>query len=175
MAITAFPRPGETVSTDQYRNLFRQFVSTGATTSTALTPYGDSSGLNVKIVAGSAVIDGVFVDSPDLEQRGIAAGSGGGLSRVDLLVANLDFSATPVVSFTVLQGTPAATNATAPSMALTGTIVFRWALASINVSPTASTILAGDVVDLRTFSGDPRLRIQEEAPTNAPLNTIHVW
>jgi hypothetical protein len=43
------------------------------------------------------------------------------------------------------------------------------------VSSTASTLLAGDITDLRTFAGDPRIRIQEAIPVGAPLNTIHIW
>lgn len=175
MAITSFPKPATTITTDQYRDLFRQFISTGATTAGGLAPSGDSSGLNVKLAVGDAVIDGVYVKSTAIESRTIAAGSGGGLSRVDLLVANLDFSATPIVQFAVIQGTPAATGAVMPSLALSGTVVYRWPIASIAVSPTASTILAGDVTDLRTFAGDPRIRVQATPPTGVPLNTIHLW
>jgi hypothetical protein len=175
MAITAYPSPNNTITTDQYRALFRQFISTGATLPTDLAPFGDSSGLTVKMSAGSAVIDGVFVDSPDEESRAIAAGSGGGQSRIDTLVANLDFSSTPIVTFEVLQGTPSASSPAAPSLALSGTVVYRWPICDVSVSATASTILAGDVVDRRSFAGDPRIRIQQAVPTNVPLNTIHIW
>jgi hypothetical protein len=175
MTITAWPKPATTVSTDQYRKLFKQFISTGAISATDLLPYGDSSGMVVKLAAGGAVIDGVYVDSTAIESRTIAAGSGGGLSRIDTLVGNLDFSATPIVTFAVIQGTPAASGAAAPSLALSGTVVFRWPIANISVSPTASTILAGNVTDVRSFAGDPRIRIQEAVPVGAPLNTIHIW
>jgi hypothetical protein len=153
MAITSFPRPSTTVSTDQFRDLFRQLITTGAVTPGGFAPSADSSGLTVKMAAGFAVIDGIAVNSTAVESRAIAAGSGGGLSRIDTLVANLDFSATPAIQFGVMQGTPAATGAAAPSLALTGSIVYRWPIANIAVSPTASTIIAGNVTDRRTFSG----------------------
>jgi hypothetical protein len=154
MTITAYPKPATTVDTDQFRDLFRLLISTGSVNNAAIQPYADSSGLNVKFTAGFAVIDGVAVRSTAVETRAIGAGSGGGLSRVDTLVANLDFSATPIIQFAVIAGTPAATGATAPSLALSGTVVYRWSICDVNVSPTASTILAGDVVDRRSFTGE---------------------
>jgi hypothetical protein len=175
MTITAYPKSGQTITETEYRTLFKTFVSTGATTPTGLEPFADSSGMNIKFAAGMAVIDGCLVNSTVQESRAVAAGSGGGLSRIDLLVANLDFSATPIVTFAVIQGTPAASGAAAPSLALSGTVVARWVLASIAVSPTASTLVAGDITDLRTFAGDPRIRIQETEPVGAPLNTIWIW
>lgn len=175
MAVSAFPKPATTVSTDQYRKLFRQFISTGAISATDLLPYGDSSGMVVKIAAGGAVIDGVYVDSTAIESRTIAAGSGGGLSRIDTLVANLDFSATPIIQFAVIQGTPASTGAAAPSLALSGTVVYRWPISNIAVSPTASTILAGDVTDLRTMAGDPRIRIQATLPSNPTVDMVVLY
>jgi hypothetical protein len=175
VTISAYPKTGQTITTDQYRDLFRQFISTGATTSGGLLPYGDSSGLNVKLAIGDAVVDGVYVKSTAVESRTVGAGSGGGLSRIDTLVANLDFSATPIVTFAVIAGTPAASGAAAPSLALSGTVVYRWPIANISVSPSASTILSGNVTDLRSMAGDPRIRIQEAVPVGAPLNTIHIW
>jgi hypothetical protein len=175
MAITAFPKPSTTVTTDQYRDLFRQFVTPGATSAGGLAPYGDSSGLNVKIAIGDAVIDGVYVKSTAIETRTVAAGSGGGLSRIDTLVANVDFSATPIVTFAIIQGTPAATGAAAPSLALSGTVVYRWPIANIAVAPTASTITAANVTDLRSFVGNPGIVVQATAPVGAALNTIWIW
>jgi hypothetical protein len=154
MTVTAYPKPLTTVDTDQFRDLFRLLISTGSINDASLLPYADSSGLNVKIAAGFAVVDGVAVRSTAVETRTIGAGSGGGLSRVDTLVANLDFSATPIIQFAVIAGTPAATGATAPSLALSGTVVYRWPICDVNVSPTASTILAGNVVDRRSFTGE---------------------
>jgi hypothetical protein len=153
MAITAFPKPSTTVSTDQFRSMFRELITTGAVTAGGLAPSADSSGLTVKIAAGFAIIDGIAVNSTAVESRAISAGSGGGLSRIDTLVANLDFSATPIIQFAVIQGTPAATGAAAPSLALSGSVVYRWPMANIAVSPTASTIVAGNVTDRRSFSG----------------------
>jgi hypothetical protein len=175
MTITAYPSSGQVITETEYRDLFKTFISAGSTTAGGLEPFADSSGLAVKFSAGMAVIDGCLVKSSVEESRAVAAGSGGGLSRVDLLVANLDFSSTPIITFEVMQGTPAASGAAAPSLALTGTVVARWVLASIAVSSTASTLLAGDITDLRTFAGDPRIRIQEAAPVGAPLNTIWIW
>jgi hypothetical protein len=154
MTVSAYPKPATTVDTDQFRDLFRLLISTGAVNNASLQPYADSSGLNVKFTAGFAVIDGVAVRSTAVETRAIGAGSGGSLSRVDTLVANLDFSSTPIIQFAVIAGTPAATGATAPSLAVSGTVVYRWPICDVNVSSTASTILAGDVVDRRSFTGE---------------------
>jgi hypothetical protein len=152
VTITAYPKSGQIITTDQYRDLFRQLISSGATTSGGLLPYGDSSGLNVKFAVGEAVIDGVFVKSTSVESRSVAAGSGGGKSRIDTLVANLDFSATPIVSFAVIQGTASASSPAAPSLALSGTVVYRWPIASISVSATASTITSANVTDIRSYT-----------------------
>jgi hypothetical protein len=154
VTISAYPKPSTTVDTDQFRDLFRLLISTGSVNAASLLPYADSSGLNVKIAAGFAVIDGIAVRSTAVETRAIGAGSGGSLSRVDTLVANLDFSATPIIQFAVIAGTPAATGAAAPSLALSGTVVYRWPICDVNVSPGASTILAGNVVDRRSYTGE---------------------
>ncbi len=151
MTITAYPKPATAISTDQFRDFFREFIGTGALKDADLKPFGDSSGLVVKFAAGMAVIDGVAVKSTVTESRSVDAGSGGGLSRVDTLVADLDFSANPIIQFVVLKGTPAASNPAPPSLALTGSIVYRWPLADIAVSPTAATITADNVIDRRTL------------------------
>jgi hypothetical protein len=171
MAITAYPKPSTTVSTDQFRDLFRQLITTGSVTPAALAPSADSSGLNVKIAAGFAVVDGIAVNSTAVETRTVGAGSGGGLSRIDTLVANLDFSATPIIQFAVIAGTPAATGAAAPSLALSGSVAYRWPIANIAVSPTASTITAGNVTDRRTFV-DPKISTGASEPLNPALNNL---
>jgi hypothetical protein len=152
MAITAYPRPNETITTDQFQAWSRRLISTGAVDNAAFLPYGDSSGLNVKFAPGFAIVDGIPVLSTVVETRSVSAGSGGSLSRVDTLVANLDYSTNPIVSFAVIQGTPAASGAAAPSLALSGSVVFRWPIANILVGPTASTITAENVVDRRSFT-----------------------
>lgn len=175
MALSAFPKPGQTITTDQFRAWTRQFVSTGASSSTAFAATGDSSGLNVKVAIGDAVIDGILAQNPSIITMPVDAGSGGGLSRIDTLVANLDFSASPIVGLAVLKGTPASTGATAPSLALSGTVVYRWPICDVNVSATASTILAGDVVDRRTFAGDPRIRVQSTLPSNPTVDMVVLY
>jgi hypothetical protein len=151
MTITAYPKPGVVTTSDQFRDFFREFIGTGALKDADLKPYGDSSGLVVKFPAGMSVIDGIAVKSTAVESRAVGGGSGGGLSRKDTLVANLDFSATPIIQFVVLPGIPAASDPAPPSLALAGSIVFRWPMADIAVSPTASTITAADVTDRRTL------------------------
>lgn len=153
MAITAYPKPSTSITTDQFRDYFREILSTGALNDAAWKPSADSSGLLVKCAGGLSVIDGVLAKNSSSASVAVGGGSGGGLSRKDTLVANLDFSATPIIALAVLPGTPAASNPAPPSLALTGSIVFRWPICDIAVSPTASTINAGDITDRRTFVG----------------------
>jgi hypothetical protein len=152
MAITAYPRPNESITSAQFQAWSRRLISTGAVDGAAFLPYGDSSGLNVKFAPGFAIVDGIPVASTSVETRTIAAGSGGSLSRIDTLVANLDYSTNPIVSFAVIAGIPSASSPAAPSLALSGSVVFRWPIANILVSPTASTITAANVVDRRSFT-----------------------
>lgn len=151
MAITAYPKPAVAITTDQFRDYFRELVGTGALRDADLKPYADSSGLKVKFAAGMAVVDGILVKSTATEERAVDGGSGGGLLRIDTLAASLDFSASPIVQFAVFKGNPASSNPAPPSLALSGSVVFRWAICDIAVSPTASTIAPGDVSDRRTL------------------------
>jgi hypothetical protein len=173
MTVTAYPKPAQVTSSDQFRDFFREIIGTGAKDDAALKPFGDSSGLFVKFAAGFGVIDGIAFKSTATETRAVDGGSGGGLSRKDTLVANLDFSATPIVQFVVLKGIPAASDPAAPSLALAGSIVHRWPICDIDVSPTASTITAANVTDRRTFTGkDVGLWTSARRPVSPRLGTF---
>lgn len=174
MAITSYPRPGETINTDQFRDLFRVLAGgSGIVTTGALRPFGDSTGLQVKVAPGFAIIDGVPVNSTDVEVIPIDAGSGGSLSRVDALVASLDYSLSPIVKFEVLKGTPAASGAVRPSIAPSGTVVARMLIADINVGPTAATVTAGMVIDRRAILAQ-RVILSKTAPATTP-GVPQVW
>jgi hypothetical protein len=168
VAITAFPKPAQSITADQFRDYFREFIGTGARVDADLKPSADSSGMNVKLAPGIGFVDGTQVRSTAIETIPVAAASGGG-SRIDTLVANLDYSASPIIQFAVIAGSPSVTPAR-PSLALSGSIAYRWPIADIAVGATASTITAANVTDRRTLVGRTVITWTTATRPSSPAN-----
>lgn len=156
MTQTSYPfdsGAGATVSETQFSQLFRRLQSTGVAGSSATTdlkPYGDSSGLNVKVAIGSALVRGHFYNSTAIETLTISAANATN-PRNDLVVLRLDPTANSIV-LAVVTGT-AATTPTDPTLSQTDTGTYEMPLARVSVAAGATTIAAGNVTDLRPFMG----------------------
>ena len=156
MAQTSFPfdaGTGATVTEAQYSQLFRRLQSSGvhgSTSGTELKPFGDSSGMQVKVPAGFAIVRGHAYNSSATETLTIAAANATN-PRHDLVVLRLDPTANSVV-LAVVTGT-AATSPADPTVAQTEDATFELVIARVTVAANATTISAGAVADLRQFTG----------------------
>ena len=153
MTQTSYPFDSINTTEAQYSQLFRRLQQTGVAgdpNSTDLKVTADSSGMNVKIAAGYAVVRGHFYKSDAVETITIAAASTN--PRRDLIVLRLDPAANSIV-LAVKQGTAAASPSD-PSVSQTDEGTFELVLARITVPANATTISASDVTDLRVYTGD---------------------
>lgn len=119
-------------------------------------PFGDSSGMQVKVYQGRMITKGLFAKINDAD-----AGSGfyalpvtaahATLYRIDRVIIRFNLN-TGVAVLMMLDGTAAALASVAPT-ALTATLA-AWdvELAQVFVAPAVVTITANDVQDTRTFS-----------------------
>ena len=113
-----------------------------------LLPYGDSTGMQVKVPTGQAWIDGFYFETDITYTLAIAAADPSN-PRIDVVVLRLDMSAN-TVDFGILTGT-AAVSPTAPSVTQ-GTTIWEIALAQVRVDALVVTIAAGKVTDVRQMS-----------------------
>jgi hypothetical protein len=113
-----------------------------------LEPFADSSGMNVKVRSGQALVRGHYYDSTATETLTIANAD---LSnpRIDLVVLRLDPTANSIV-LAVITGTP---NSSPSAPALTQTVgaVYELPLAEVYVNTATATIAPEDVTDLRVI------------------------
>jgi len=111
-----------------------------------LEVFGDSSGLNVKIKTGEALLRGHFYSSNAEETLTIQTANLVN-PRVDLVILKLDPSENSIL-LSVLTGTP---NAVPEPPALTQTDdgIYEIALASVYVGPGVAGIAPADVTDIR--------------------------
>jgi hypothetical protein len=113
-----------------------------------LEPFGDGSGMNVKVKSGQALVRGHFYDSTVQETLDIAAADPS-LPRKDAVVLRLDPTANSIL-LTVITGTPNA-SPSLPALIQTDGAVYDLLIAEVNVSAGAVVIGSGDVVDQRTI------------------------
>jgi hypothetical protein len=121
-----------------------------------LEPFGDGSGMNVKVKSGQALVRGHFYDSTVQETLSIAAADTS-LPRKDAVVLRLDPTANNIL-LTVITGTPNASPAL-PALIQTDGGVYDLLIAEVNVAANAVVISSGNVVDRRTifqpYTGQP--------------------
>ena len=113
-----------------------------------LEPFGDASGLNVKVKSGEALIRGHYYNSTAQETLTIAAADPTN-PRIDRVVLKLDPTANSVV-LTVLTGTPGP-SPSAPALTQSDTNVYELSIATVAVAANATAISAGNVTDTRGF------------------------
>ncbi|MGW7434730.1 tail fiber domain-containing protein [Streptomyces sp. NPDC054849] len=150
MTITSYPFDEQPVSEGQFSYLFRELQSTGVADQvggSGFNVFGDSSGMQVKVSAGFALIRGHAVQSTATETVTIAAASTS--VRIDRVVLRLDPAANSIV-LAVVQGTP---GGGVPAVTQTDTGVYEFPLAQVSVAVGAATITASAVTGERRFIG----------------------
>jgi hypothetical protein len=152
MSQTSWPFEDQNTTEVQYSDLFRRLQNSGVAgdpTVADLRPFGDSSGMQVKVPAGFAIVRGHAYFSNATETLAVTASAAN--PRIDLVVLELN----PTANTTILKmvdGTAAA-SPVAPTLTQTTDGIFQLSLAQVTVPASATTISAGNVVDNRTFLG----------------------
>lgn len=155
MAQTSFPFDSQTSTESDWSHLFRQLSSMpgggveGTPGTTELKVTGDSSGMNVKVAAGNAIVRGHYYMND--AQVTLTIGASSSNPRIDMIVLALDPTANSI-ALAVVAGTAAA-SPVAPTLTQTDTAVYQLPLAQVLVGASVSTISAGAVTDVRPFAG----------------------
>lgn len=123
-------------------------VNTNVIGGSALQVYGNSSGLQVLVRSGSALVRGVMYSNTADVTLAIGANSSGS-TRIDRVVLRMNRGAA-TVSLVVIAGTPGGTPV---PPAITQTVGGTWdiTLAQVRVVTGATTIAPGDVSDERVY------------------------
>lgn len=152
MTITYFPfgsGAGSTVDEAQWAAMAQWFRETGVVPdANNFEVYGDASGMQVKVKTGSAIIQGVYVNS-DAEVILSVTTADGSNPRIDRVILQVDWTAN-TVSLEMLDGTAAA-SPVAPTLTQ-DTSTWEISLAQVYVGAGVSTINSGNVTDEREFS-----------------------
>lgn len=149
MTLSSYPKVGGTTTDAQYAAFFASFIGTGVRDAGSFLVTADSSGLNVKVAPGFAVVAGNVATDPAQATLTIAANASGN-PRIDTVILKRDFTAGNVVSLVVKAGTPAA-SPSAPSLTQDVTAVWEEPLANVYVANNAATITSANVTDVRRF------------------------
>lgn len=188
MAETSYPFEGANTTEAQYSQLFRRLNFTGvagAPGDTSVKVTGDSSGMNVKVAVGYAMVRGHFYKTDAITTLTIGAANATN-PRKDLIVLRLDPTTANSIVLAVKAGTAGA-SPTDPALTQTDEGIFEFPIARVNVPANASTISAGNVEDLRQFMGMPLGRWASNAlrPTvtssdvlvgfNAGTGIVELW
>lgn len=152
MAQSAWPFENVDTSETQFSQWARNIGEgvKGSSAGTELKPYGDSTGMQVKVYAGQAMVRGHYYSSTATETLAVAAAHAT-LPRIDSVVLELDPSANSII-LSVVTGT-AASSPVAPTLVQTDAGVYQLLLGTVSVAAAATTIAAGNVTDSRTFLG----------------------
>lgn len=152
MAQTSWPFENVDTTETQFSQMFRNIGEgvKGSSATNDLKPFGDSSGMQVKVYAGQALVRGIYYSSTATETLAVAAAHAT-LGRIDSVVLELDPSANSIL-LKVLTGTPASTPV-AVTLTQTDAGVWQQLLGTVSVAAAATTVSAGNVTDARSFLG----------------------
>jgi hypothetical protein len=152
MAQTSWPFENVDTTETQFSQMFRNIGEgvKGSSATTDLKPFGDSSGMQVKVYAGQSLVRGIYYSSTATETLAVSAAHAT-LGRIDRVVLELDPSANSII-LKVLTGTPASTPV-APTLTQTDAGVWQQPLGTVSVAAAATTVSAGNVTDSRSFLG----------------------
>jgi hypothetical protein len=149
MAQTSWPFENIDTSETQYSQLFRN-LGEGPIDGKGfeLEPYADSTGMNVKVKSGQALVRGHYYDSTGTETILIPAADATN-PRIDRVVLRLN-PTTNAILLTLIQGTPAA-SPSAPALTQTDGAIYDLPLAQVYVAANETIIEPADVTDQRTI------------------------
>lgn len=152
MAQTSWPFENADTTEAQFSQLFRRLQTSGVSGSPATTDLkvtGDSTGMNVKVAAGYAIVRGhAYYNSAQVT---LTIGAASSNPRIDVVVLKLDPTAN-TITLAVVAGTPGASPAV-PSLSQTDEGTYELAIAQVAVGASVTTISAGNVSDLRPYLG----------------------
>lgn len=148
MAQSSWPFENADTTETQYSYLFDRLKSSGVAgfpTDTALQVTGDSSGMNVKVAVGFAIVRGFMYQSDAIVTNTITTSSSN--PRIDLVVLRLDPTLNTIVQ-AVVAGTPAS-SPSAPALTQSATGTYELEIGRVTVPALATVIAAGNVSDTR--------------------------
>lgn len=149
MAITSYPFDGQAVSEAQFSKLFSALQFSGVVgdyNGTDFKVTANSSGLEVHVASGFAIVRGHAVNSTATED--VAISTPGASMRKDLIVLELDPSTNSITLQAITSG-----SSTPPSPTQTSTGIFQLPLAEVTVEPGVASIASSKVKDIRNFTG----------------------
>jgi hypothetical protein len=158
MAQTSWPYTAQATTDIEYSRLMRETQDNGVVGSigdTSLLVSTVASTMKTQINQGMAWIRGYMYrndSSPNLE---LTHTVGGASPRIDRVVLSLDTTAIAPADRIILKikpGTPA-TTPSAPALTQSDTGVFEISLAAVTIPINATTLVAGNVADERTWVG----------------------
>lgn len=168
MAQTSYPFDNQDTTESQYSQLFKRLQLTGVSgnpSSTDLKVSANSSGMQVKVAAGFAIVRGhAYNNDAEVTLTITAAATN---PRRDLVILRLDPSANSIV-LAVKTGT-AASSPVDPSLTQTDEGVYELPLARVTVAANSVTVSASDVADRRTFIGTQVGRWQQALRPASPV------
>lgn len=172
MAQTAWPFENIDTTETQFSQWARNIGEgvKGSSGGTELKPFGDSTGMNVKVYAGQAMVRGHYYVSTATETL-VIANSDPTNPRIDSVVLELDPAANTIL-LKVLTGT-AASSPVAPTLTQTDAGIWQQRLGNVAVAAGAGLISAGNVTDLRSFLGTTS--IAWDAVTGKPTSFPTTW
>lgn len=176
MAQTSFPFESIDTSETQFSQWARNIgegVRAGA--GSELLPFGDSSGMTVKVSSGQSMIRGHYYVSTATEFLTVTTADPTN-PRIDNVVLELDPAANTIL-LKVVAGTPAG-SPVAPALIQTDSGIWQQLIARVAVAAGATTISAGNVTDSRTFlpiiGGDVAGSSVVGELTNATINASKI-
>ena len=160
---------GANITEDQWSKMGELWAPPGPYSGllSELLPFGDSTGMQVKLSSGRAYIRGHFYENDATLTMAIGANSSGN-PRIDRLVVRLN-KTTNAINALVIAGTPAA-SPVAPAMTQTSTI-WDIPIADVAVANAAATITAANVTDRRELQTHPNTGWTSFTPTWASTGT----
>lgn len=149
MTERSYPFVGGTTTDAEFSAMFRQVFPASVIDGLAVS--ADSSGLQVKLPAGSGFVRGhYYKNSADIL---LPIEPGASNPRIDTVVLRLEYGTANSITAKVVKGTASA-SPTRPALVQTDTGVFEFPLADVPVASGAVTIPAGDVIDRRLMYAD---------------------
>lgn len=154
MTQSSWPFENADTTESQYSKLFNRLKTSGVAgfpANTALKVTGDSSGMNVKVGLGFAIVRGFAYELTTTVQT-MTIGASSANPRIDLVCLTLDPTVNSVV-LEVVAGTPAAVPV-APALTQSETGTYQLEIGRVTVPALATVIAAGDVSDTRPCLGE---------------------
>ena len=137
-----------------------------------LETFADSTGMNVKVKSGQALVRGHYYSSSAEETLTVPTANPTN-PRIDLIVARLDPAANSIV-LALVAGTPAG-SPVAPTPTQTDSEVYELPLAEVYVGAGVITITSGNVTDVRSIFEPGSAGAGVIFSDTAPEDTDSIW